>query len=92
MGMSDEEWNVRAGAAALATCLVKTLEQTDPTFQERFLKNLEEAYYHFKDDSEAKGADGKPRPVTGALEILSWTREMLTGWNPVTGEGKPLIK
>lgn len=38
MAMIDEEWNVRAGAAALATCLVKTIEQSDPTFQERFLK------------------------------------------------------
>ncbi|AWM07616.2 hypothetical protein [Bradyrhizobium symbiodeficiens] len=92
MAMTDEEWNVRAGAAALATCLVKTIEQSDPTFQERFLKNLDDAYYHFKDDSAAVSADGKPRSVIGALEILSWTREMLTGWNPVTGQGQPLIK
>ncbi|WP_271593783.1 hypothetical protein [Bradyrhizobium sp. CCBAU 65884] len=92
MAMTDEEWNVRAGAAALATCLVKTIGESDSTFQERFLKNLEQAYYHFRDDSAAAGSDGKPRPVTGALEILNWTREMLTGWNPITGQGNPLLK
>lgn len=83
---------MRAGAAAPATCLVKSLGESDPTFQGRFLKNMGEAYNHFRDDSAAVGADGKPRPVKGALEILDWTREMLTGWNPITVQGQPLFR
>ncbi|WP_338310469.1 hypothetical protein [Bradyrhizobium ottawaense] len=90
--MTDEEWNVRAGSATLAACLFKSLGESDPTFQERFLKNLEEAYYHFRDDSAATGADGTPRPVTGALEFLSWTRGNANRWNPITGQGRPLLK
>lgn len=92
MAMTDEQWALRTGAAALATCIVRTLQQSDPTFEERFLKNLDEAYNHFRHDSEAVGADGKPREVTGVLEILSWTNEFLTGWDKVTGQRPPLLK
>lgn len=90
--MTDEQWAVRTGAAALACCIVRTLQQSDPTFEERFLKNLDEAYHHFKDDNDAVGADGSPRDVIGVLEILSWTNELLTGWNPVVGQRRPLLK
>jgi hypothetical protein len=80
------------GAAALATCIVRTLQQSDPTFEERFLKNLDDAYHQFRDDNDAVGADGKPRDVIGVLEMLTWTNELLTGWNPVVGQGRPLLK
>lgn len=92
MAMTDEQWQVRTGAAALATCIVRTLSESDPTFEERFLKNLDEAYYHFRDDNDAVRADGKPREVIGVLEMLSWTRELLTGWNPVVGQRRPFLK
>ena len=89
MAMTDEQWNVRTGAAALVTCIVRTLQQSDPAFEERFLKK---AYHHFRDDSDAVQADGKPREVIGVLEMLSWTNELLTGWNPVVGQRRPLLK
>ena len=89
--MTDEEWAVRTGAAALATCIVRTFQEADPTFEERFLKKLDEAYYRFRDDNNAVRADGSPRAVTGVLEMLAWTNEFLTGWNRVTGQQKPLL-
>ena len=92
MAMTNEQWTVRTGAAALATCIVRTLQQSDPTFEERFLKHLDDAYHQFRDDSDAVGADGKPRDVIGVLEMLTWTNELLTGWNPVVGQGRPLLK
>ena len=91
-GMTDEEWAVRTGSATLAFCIVLTLQQSDPTFQERFLKNLDDAYYHFRDDNDATRADGSPREVTGVLEMLSWTSQMLTGWNPVLGQRPPFLQ
>jgi len=90
--VTNEEWTVRTGAAVLATCLVRTLEETDPSFQDRFLKHLEDAYYRFRDDNNATSADGKPRDVTGVLEVLSWTNEMLTGFSKITGQGRPFLK
>jgi len=47
MAMTNEQWTVRTGAAALATCIVRTLQQSDRTFEERFLKHLDDAY-HFE--------------------------------------------
>jgi hypothetical protein len=26
------------------------------------------------------------------LELLNWTRELLTGWNPIQGQGKPFLE
>src|SRR5260370_21125243 len=90
--LTDEQWTVRTGAAALVTCIVRTLHESDPTFEERFLKKLDEAYYHFRDDHDSVRADGSPRDVIGVLEMLSWTRELLTGWNPVLGQRPPFLK
>ena len=83
----DPEWQIKSGAAALATCIVRTLNESDPTFQTRFLENLDRAYGQFRD------ADRYPsdRDVIIVLEMLSWTRELLTGWNMVTGQGRPLL-
>jgi len=38
----------KRGVAILATCIVETLNETDPTFQERFLRRLERAYREVK--------------------------------------------
>ena len=72
----------KRGAAALTACVVQTLNESDPTFQERFLKNLGEAYREFRDDTDGD--------VTQELELFQWTREYLTGWNMIAGQGKPL--
>jgi hypothetical protein len=90
--LTDEQWTVRTGAAALATCIVRTLHESDPTFEERFLKKLDEAYHHFRDDHEAFRVDRSRREVTGVLEMLAWTNELITGWNPVLGQREPFLK
>jgi hypothetical protein len=74
---------VKRGVAALVTCVVATLNESDPSFQKRFLEKLDKAYYKFRDDTDGD--------VTQELELLSWTTEYLSGWNKVTGQGKPLL-
>lgn len=86
MGVREDDlWQLKSGMAALAVCFVRTLEKSDPTFQERFLENLAAAYRHFRDDADRK-------EVEQTLELLSWTRELLTGWSNVSGQGQPFIK
>jgi hypothetical protein len=60
------------------------LNETDPTFQKRFLDRLSKAYGEIRDNWE--GDD-----LNQELELLSWTREYLTGWNKVTGQGAPFL-
>ena len=40
---NDDLFHVRRGVAALAACIVQTLNESDPTFQERFVQRLEKA-------------------------------------------------
>jgi hypothetical protein len=77
----DDLFHVQTGLAALVTCVVQTLNESDPSFQQRFLDRLERAYLHFRDNSEG--------PVTQELELLTSTRQLLTAWNPITGQAKP---
>src|SRR5439155_9176567 len=65
--LSDLDRTKRA-VAALVTCVVTTLNETEPSFQERFLANLDKAYCKFQDDT---GDD-----VIQELELLSWTRRV----------------
>jgi hypothetical protein len=85
-GRADPEWQIKSGAAALATCIVRTLNESDPTFQTRFLENLDKAYHAFRE-----GEHSPDRDVVLVLEMLSWTRELLTGWNMITGQSRPLL-
>jgi hypothetical protein len=87
----DDLWQIKTGAAALAVCLVRTLEKSDPDFQDKFLENLDRAYYHFRDNNPATRADGSPREVLNLLEMLAWTRELLTGWSNVSGQNEPFL-
>jgi hypothetical protein len=57
---------MKHSVALLATCLVQTLNETDPSFKERFLERLERAYSDVRNDDHAD------------LELLSWMRELLT--------------
>lgn len=72
----------KRGVAILATCIVQTLNESDHTFQQRFLERLAQAYRELRDDTDGD--------VTQEMELLSWTREYLTGYSPFTGQGKPL--
>ena len=73
----------KRGTAALVACIVGTLDESDPTFRERFLAKLGDVYYEFRDNTDGD--------VIQELELFRWTREYLTGWNMVTGQIKPLV-
>lgn len=73
----------KVGVSILTTCLVQTINETDPTFQERFLKKLSDAYYELRDNTDGD--------VIEQLELLNWTREFLTGFSLFTGQGKPFL-
>lgn len=59
------------------------MEEQHPGFQERFLKKLEDAQYYIRDEAE-----GDQRNES---EMLSWTRELLTGFTWGKGQGKPFL-
>ena len=73
----------KRGVAILATCLVQTLNESDPSFQERFLARLSKASDVVKDNMEGD--------VIQELELLQWTREFLTGFSPTTGQSPPFL-
>jgi hypothetical protein len=73
----------KRGMAALIACVVETMNEADPSFKGRFLVNLDKAYYKFRDDTDGD--------VSEELTFLSWARECLTGFNMVTGHGKPFL-
>ena len=79
----SELHRAKRGMAVLVTCIVQTLNESDPSFQDRFLKRLSEAYYEIRDNSEGD--------VRHQLELLSWTRQLLTGFSLITGQGKPFL-
>lgn len=82
--MKDEELHgAKRGAVILATCIVQAIEEHSPGFQGRFLKKLEDAQYHLRDEAE-----GDQRNET---EMLSWTRELLTGFTWGKGQEKPFL-
>jgi len=72
------------GMAILSACIVQTMNDADPTFRDRFLERLSHAY----SDLRNKAAGN----VVEELELLSWTRELLTGFSIVSGQGKPFQK
>jgi hypothetical protein len=71
----DDLHAAKSGTAALAACIVQTLNEHDPTFQKRFLGRLEKTYQQFGHDGE----------FLHQVELLSWTREYLTGRHSIAG-------
>jgi len=80
---ADDLDHVKRGAAALAVCIVQTLNESDPSFEARFLDRVSRAYAEFQDNPVGD--------VRHELELLAWSREFLTGFNLTTGQGKPLV-
>ena len=68
----------KMGTAILAACIVRTLNESDPTFQAKFLENLGSAYSEVRDSSSID-----------VLEMLAWTREILKTQNYRPGENRP---
>ncbi len=80
----DDLFRAKRGVAILATCIVQTLNESDPTFQDRFLEKLSRAYDEVKDNMQGD--------VRQEMELLNWTREFLTGFSWVTGQGEPFLR
>lgn len=78
----NELWQLKSAMAAIATCIVETMNTEDPTFKDRFLGNLEKTY--------SKLREGE-RENLHMLESFNWTREFLTGWSMVSGQGHSLL-
>lgn len=74
----------KRGVAILVSCIIQTLNESDPSFEDRFLERLARAYRELKDNSEGD--------VVQEMELLSWTRELLTGFSMFTGQGKPFLE
>jgi hypothetical protein len=89
---NDDLWQLKTGTAALAACVVRALQKSDPNFQDNFLETLDRAYEHCQRQENWTRSDGSPRPVQNILEMIAWTRELLTGWNPVEGQLNPFLK
>ncbi len=74
--------DVKRGIGAMVTALVHTLNETDPSFQKRFLARLDQAQYSRKNGDRPAEVD--------ELELYSWTASFITGFDFVTGRGDPL--
>jgi hypothetical protein len=71
------------GIAVLATCIVQELAKSDPTFEERFLKRLVDAYFELQDNSDYD-------PLI-ALELLETTRSLITGISQGSDQLRPFL-
>lgn len=69
-GQLDDLHRAKRGVATLTACVVQTLNESDPSFEGRFLDRLGRAYRELKDNSDGD--------VIQEMELLSWTREYLT--------------
>ncbi|MGN7127533.1 hypothetical protein [Methylorubrum thiocyanatum] len=82
-GQLSDLHRAKRGTAILAACIAQTVNESDPSFQARFLDRLERAYSELREDPAYEGAQ--------ELELLSWTRELLTGFSLATGKGEPFL-
>jgi hypothetical protein len=70
MAVTDDDlWQIKTGTAALASCLVRALEKSNPNIRAQVLEILSEDYYQFRNEY-----DGDVRHI---LEMISWTRKFL---------------
>jgi hypothetical protein len=81
---TNDLFHAKRGLAALVACMVQTLNESDPTFQERFLANLRKAYSEFSDHTEGD--------TIQELELLSGIMEYLTGFSVTKGQGQPFAE
>jgi hypothetical protein len=53
--IQDDLFRTKRGIAALVTCLAQTLNESDPSFQKRFVTRLDKAYRHLRDNPQQFG-------------------------------------
>jgi hypothetical protein len=83
-GQTDDLHQAKLAAAALDACIVQTLNESDPTFEPRFLDRLGREYEKYRNNSDAD-------PVH-VLDAIHWTGELLKGWNPVPKQAAPRMR
>lgn len=83
MAADDPLFRAKWGAAVLAATIVETMNETDPSFRDRFLNKLEYAYRKLRDDSKNDELEG--------MELFNWTREALTGFSLFEGQREPFF-
>lgn len=82
-GTIDEQiQDAKHGAAVLIACLVQELETIHPGLTDAYEKRLSRAYYKTR-ERDTKALD--------ALELIDWTRELLTGFSTISGQGRPFL-
>jgi hypothetical protein len=81
MKAEDPIQNVKKATAILITCMVDAMAEKDPNFKDRFLANLSRSYTKIRDDTND----------LNALELLNWTRSMITGFDHVNGQQQPFL-
>ena len=82
MKTEDPIQNVKKATAILITCVVEAMAETDNGFKDRFLANLSDSYNKIRNDTDD----------LNALELLSWTRTMITGFDHASGQNEPFLK
>ena len=65
----------------LFATLVECLKAVDPEAKGRFTKTLDDAYAKIRNDSDN----------LHALELLNWTRTLVTGFSVSDGQGTPFF-
>jgi hypothetical protein len=84
--VTSDLFRAKRGVAVLATCIVQTMNETDPTFTDRFLRRVERAYYEIRE-----GRMGWEGDTLQELELLKWMRVLLTDFNRIDGQGRPFL-
>lgn len=70
-----------SGTAFLIAAITEAMNETDPTFKDRFVKKLDLASARRRDVANQN-----------ELEVLSWARELVTGFTFSSGKGEPFLK
>jgi hypothetical protein len=84
----DDLHRAKRGVAVLASCIVQTINESDPSFERRFLERLSAAYSLVKDNEDGHWNGD----VIQELELLAWTREYLTGFSHIRGQEPEFLK
>jgi hypothetical protein len=74
--------NVKRATAMMFAALVDTIVGTDSPQAKIFVANLDKCYTKIRNESGD----------LNALELLSWTRSMISGFDVIEGQGTPLMK
>lgn len=67
----DDLGHAKSGMSILITCIVQTMAETDPGFQDRFLTRLARVYSELNEHAEGDS-------VRHEIEMLAWTHAFLT--------------